>query len=176
MTMAEAQGLDLEFAPGRDLDPASLVILVDEAQRAGVFGAAHHRVGLLRWAEDGAFRDDAFLITVAPFNGPGAGSPPVGIEQLVRDHTSPSGVMIGVLQAVARVVNEVFATTSPPATAAAGKVTAPRHGEHPAPPGPPVSSLPGTFPPLRLVHKPPIDPPGRPDPPTAPAAGGGRRP
>jgi hypothetical protein len=53
MTMAQAQGLDEEFAADRDIDPTSVHILVDLAQRAGVFGGPRHHIGLLQWAENG---------------------------------------------------------------------------------------------------------------------------
>ncbi|MDT5023736.1 MAG: hypothetical protein QOE61_162 [Micromonosporaceae bacterium] len=174
MTMAQAQGLDEEFAADHGIDPTSLHILVDLAQRAGVFGGPRHHISLLRWAENGNLLDDAFVVTVRPLDGPGTGSPQVGIEELVRDRTTPVSTVVGVLHGVARVVNDVVATTRTPTLTAVPDRRAERTGapaDDSRPPPAPSRTTSG-FPPLRLVHSATDT---NSDPPTPPAAGGGRR-
>lgn len=125
-TMAQAQGLDGEFATDRDIDPGSLHMLVDLAQHAGVFGGSRHHVALLRWVENGASREDAFLVAVRPIDGHSTGSPQIGIDELVHDRANPVTTIVGILQGVAQVVNSVIAATQP----SSSQVTHERVSEH----------------------------------------------
>jgi hypothetical protein len=151
-TMAEARGWDVLFEPDRPLNPLSLTILVDQAQKVGVFGAPNGRAELVHWVENGITRQDAHLVTVGQEVGPQRGSPMVGADRLIHPGRTPVDAMVSALQSVARVVDGLLAardghTKTPHATHDLGTGAEPRS---PGVEGWSVNDRARPFPPLRL--------------------------
>jgi hypothetical protein len=170
-TILDANGWRSTFDPGHKPDPASLTILVDLAQDAGVAGAPRHRVTLLSWVERGITRNDTFLVLLWPPDGPAQGSSAVGLRDLIKPGDAPADVIVGFLQAVAQVTNGLLNMTTEPDVALRADG---RHVDPAAPPPLPehvqgrrLGNPARVFPPLRVGHPAPVgsDPPSQPPPP-----------
>jgi hypothetical protein len=171
-TMLHAHGLDLRFDPDRQPAAASVTMLVSQAQDAGVFGIPDHRINLWRYFGDGTFPEHTYRVTVRPPDGPGITSSLIGADELPSPGRDPVAVIVGVLQGVADVANELLNASS---TGQAAAVQAHRLRSGEPPPAPPVprgveGHTVGTrgqaFPPLGLHRTPaasaelPPSPPG----------------
>ena len=117
-TMLDAHGWQDTFDPQRAPDPADLTILVGVAQDAGVVGAPLHKVSLLRWVQDGVFRDDAFVVVLWPPDGPARASAAVGLHELLPASSSAVDRIVGVLSTVATVAGALMSASDAAASAA----------------------------------------------------------
>ena len=130
-TMLDAQGWQDTFDPQRAPDPADLTILVDVAQDAGVVGAPLHKVSLLRWVQDGVFRDDAFVVVLWPPDGPARASAAVGLDELLPASSSVVDRIVGVLSTVATVAGALMSASDaprpPPTVGGSSRRRPPRH-------------------------------------------------
>jgi hypothetical protein len=111
-TMAQVNGYDVAFQPGRLPDPSDITMLVDSAQDAGVFGIPGHRISLWRVFGDGTVAPHTFIATVRPPEGPGISSGLVGADRLVQVSGEPVAVIADVLRCVADIANDVLSSAS----------------------------------------------------------------
>jgi hypothetical protein len=170
-TMLDAHGWQSAFSQEHPCDPAEVTIMVDLAQDAGVVGAPHHKLSVVRWVEHGVTRNDAFLILLWPPHGPARGSSPVDLDLLVQPHPTPADTIVGLLQATAEVANTLLdADPDPDASRRAAaalvdaraRLSSPRHVT-----GRRLGNPARVFPPLRAAQPTPAidDRPGRAAPP-----------
>jgi hypothetical protein len=153
-TMAEVTGLTDTFGPDYPPDPASVDILVNQAQDMGLLGLPEHRISLWRQFGDGTLPPLTFQVSVRSPDGFRISAGPIGAEQLLDPAGSAADVIVGVLRGVAQTVNDLLARTADPDTnpqQKADRTTDPPPRLDPRVDGHTVGRRGRAFPPLRVT-------------------------